>query len=97
MNSNPASWFHNCRWVAGRLFALLAVLIFISAPAARAACEAAQVVLQVFGSGGPFGNGRASSGYLIWVDGVARVLVVHVAVPEAASGIAEDLICVPVK
>ena len=75
MNSNSGSWFHNCRIVAGRLFALVATLILIPAPAALAACEAAPVVLQVLGSGGPFGNGRASSGYLIWIDGVARVLV----------------------
>lgn len=34
------------------------------------------VVLQVLGSGGPIADdGRASSGYLLWIDGVARVLV----------------------
>ena len=75
MNSYSGSWFHICGVVAGRLFALVATLILIPAPAALAACEAAPVVLQVLGSGGPFGNGRASSGYLIWVKGVARVLV----------------------
>jgi len=75
MNSNSGLWFHNYRFIAGRLFALLATLILIPAPAAQAACEAAPVVLQVLGSGGPFGNGRASSGYLIWIDGVARVII----------------------
>jgi ribonuclease BN (tRNA processing enzyme) len=33
------------------------------------------VVLQVLGSGGPFGTGRASTGYLIWIDGVAPIMV----------------------
>jgi len=69
---NSGLRFHNCRLIASRLFALLAALILIPAPAAQAACEAAPVVLQVLGSGGPFGNGRASAGYLIWIDGVAR-------------------------
>lgn len=34
------------------------------------------VVLQVLGSGGPIADdGRASSSYLVWVDGAARVLI----------------------
>jgi ribonuclease BN (tRNA processing enzyme) len=34
------------------------------------------VVLQVLGSGGPIADdGRASSGYLVWVDGKSRVLI----------------------
>lgn len=34
------------------------------------------VVLQVLGSGGPIADdGRASSGYVVWVDGVSRVLI----------------------
>jgi ribonuclease BN (tRNA processing enzyme) len=47
----------------------------IAAPAD--ACPGQQgVVLQVLGSGGPIADdGRASSGYLVWVDGRARVLV----------------------
>ncbi len=31
--------------------------------------------LQILGSGGPFGRGRASSAYLVWLDGSARILV----------------------
>jgi ribonuclease BN (tRNA processing enzyme) len=54
---------------------VLAVLMFIPAPAAQAACEDGPVVLQVLGSGGPFGRGRASAGYLIWIDGVGRIMV----------------------
>jgi len=40
-------------------------------------CPAAQgVTLQVLGSGGPIADdARASSGYLVWVDGKARVLI----------------------
>lgn len=39
------------------------------------------VQLQILGSGGPNGNGeRASSGYVLWVDGVSRILV------DAGSG-----------
>jgi len=44
-------------------------------PAAQAACDSDPVALQVLGSGGPFGYGRASAGYLVWIDGVARVMV----------------------
>jgi ribonuclease BN (tRNA processing enzyme) len=64
-----------CRFIAGKLFALLAVLILVPAQAAQAACDDGPVVLQVLGSGGPFGAGRASAGYLIWIDGVARIMV----------------------
>lgn len=46
------------------------------ANAAQAACQDHQVQLQVLGSGGPeLDDGRASSSYLVWVDGRARVLV----------------------
>ena len=62
-------------FVASKLFALLAVLILGPAQAALAACAEGAVVLQVLGSGGPFGHGRASAGYLVWIDGVARVMV----------------------
>lgn len=40
------------------------------------ACGASGVAVQVLGSGGPIPeSSRASSGYLLWVDGKARVLV----------------------
>lgn len=38
-------------------------------------CTDTGMVLQVLGSGGPFGNGSASSGYVVWVDGVSRIMV----------------------
>ncbi len=60
------------------------LLALAAATALTAACEptAAQctardgVVLQVLGSGGPIADdGRASSAYLVWVDGVSKVLI----------------------
>ena len=40
-------------------------------------CGATGIAVQVLGSGGPeiTYNDRASSGYLVWVDGVARVMI----------------------
>jgi ribonuclease BN (tRNA processing enzyme) len=39
-------------------------------------CRSARVAVQVLGSGGPIAEGsRASSSYLVWMDGKARVLV----------------------
>ncbi len=66
----------NFRYVVSSLFAILAALLLVPAPGvAAAACEDGPVVLQVLGSGGPRGVGRASTGYLIWIDGVARIMV----------------------
>lgn len=62
-------------FVAARLLPLWAALIFSPTALAQSACETSAVALQVLGSGGPFGNGRASSGYLVWVDGAARIMV----------------------
>ena len=59
----------------GRIL-LLGALLFPGAPAAaQVACGDSGAVLQVLGSGGPFGVGRASSGHLIWIDGVGRIIV----------------------
>jgi ribonuclease BN (tRNA processing enzyme) len=58
--------------------ALLACFGSLHAEAAReATCPPASgVAVQVLGSGGPIADdGRASSAYLIWLDGFARVLV----------------------
>ena len=53
---------------------LLTPLVIGSAPA-NALCEG-DVALQVLGSGGPIADdGRASGGYLLWLDGRARLLV----------------------
>ena len=58
-----------------RLFPFVAVAILSPVPAAHGACEPEAVALQVLGSGGPFGYGRASAGYLVWIDGVASIMV----------------------
>jgi len=53
------------------------LFLLISLPAyAKGVCDTRGVWLQVLGSGGPeLGDDRASTGYLIWRDGKARVLV----------------------
>ncbi len=51
------------------------LLVTTAADTAWAACGDAGVSLQVLGSGGPFGAGRASAGYIVWVDGVSRIMV----------------------
>jgi ribonuclease BN (tRNA processing enzyme) len=58
-----------------RLLALL-LMVFCGVPAmAQDNCADHSVALQVLGSGGPRGMGRASAGYLIWIDGKARIMV----------------------
>jgi ribonuclease BN (tRNA processing enzyme) len=65
--SRSSAW----RSVAAAAFLALA----ISPNAAFAGCSA-PVAVQVLGSGGPDSNdARASSGYLLWLDGEARLLV----------------------
>lgn len=57
---------------------VVACLLLTTAGFAQAAqsCRSAGVWLQVLGSGGPeLTDGRASSGYLVWQDGRARILV----------------------
>jgi len=59
--------------------AALVVAVMASAPPAgadTAACKSVSLGLQVLGSGGPeVSDRRASSGYLVWRDGRARVLI----------------------
>ena len=50
------------------------VLLSGSSPSAWTACDS-PVALQILGSGGPFGVGRASAGYILWIDGVSRIMV----------------------
>lgn len=56
---------------------ILTSLVFVTLAVgpAWAGCGATGVSLQILGSGGPVGAGRASAGYLVWVDGVSRVMV----------------------
>lgn len=53
----------------------LAAALALAAPTPRG-CPQEGIAVQILGSGGPTGDdGRASSGYLVWIDGRARVLV----------------------
>ncbi len=52
-----------------------ALLLFHVPGQAQEACGDGRVVLQILGSGGPVGVGRASAGYLVWIDGVGRLMV----------------------
>lgn len=68
------------RWLVKGLIGLLMALGVLQAQAAKVQaaqnCRSPGVWLQVLGSGGPeLVQGRASSGYLVWQDGKARVLV----------------------
>ena len=65
------------RYVMPVLQVLVTILWVLSAaPAAAAGCGDSGVVVQVLGSGGPVADDRrASAGYLVWVDGHARLLV----------------------
>ena len=60
-----------------RSLVVVAVLgCLLAAKPALAACGATGVQLQILGSGGPGrSSGRASAGYLVWIEGVGRILV----------------------
>ncbi len=61
--------------------ALLATCLWAGPVFSSDQCSSASLALQVLGSGGPVADdGRSSSGYLLWVNGRARVLV------DAGSG-----------
>jgi len=60
---------------AGWLMAPL-VLACIGCSDSTASCDAGRVALQMLGTRGPeLLDGRASTGYLVWLDGKARVIV----------------------
>ena len=62
------------RW--RRRLAAVATILALAVPLKAFAACSAPVAVQVLGSGGPDSNdARASSGYLLWVDGEARLLV----------------------
>jgi ribonuclease BN (tRNA processing enzyme) len=60
-----------------RLLTLTALLLLASCSPTEAKCPPTDgIALQVLGSGGPIADdARASSGYLLWIDGTARVLI----------------------
>ncbi|MDH3532399.1 MAG: MBL fold metallo-hydrolase [Gammaproteobacteria bacterium] len=59
------------------VFVVTSLCTTVSCAAQTTACPpAAGVALQVLGSGGPVADdARASSGYIVWVDGKSRVLI----------------------
>ena len=63
----------------GRLWAALILfggLPLYACAADSASCGESGVALQVLGSGGPIADdGRASTGYLVWIDGKSRYLI----------------------
>ena len=55
---------------------ILLAVVWPVAGAAQQACSSADLAVQVLGSGGPFlGSSRASSGYLVWRNGRAVVMI----------------------
>ncbi len=57
------------------LFAATSIAANSPATVPPPTCGTNDVAVQVLGSGGPEMKGRASSGYLIWQQGKARVLI----------------------
>ncbi len=55
----------------------IAILVMLACSSATglAECPKTGVSLQILGSGGPFGAGRASAGYIVWVNGLSRIMV----------------------
>ena len=59
-----------------RSVVLAALGLLLAVKPALAACGETGVQLQILGSGGPGASaGRASAGYLVWIDGAGRILV----------------------
>ncbi len=57
-------------------FFLVALLVFSSSIYAESSCTNNNVKLQVLGSGGPeLDDGRASTSYLVWINGKASILI----------------------
>lgn len=57
------------------LIVVSALFFYAETTTALTNCGNEGVVLQILGSGGPFGIGRASAGYILWMDGVSRIMV----------------------
>ncbi len=61
--------------ICGRRWAAIAIAAGFTLTAASAACPG-RFAVEVLGSGGPLADdNRASSGYLVWIDGKAKLLV----------------------
>src|SRR3990170_3203385 len=67
---------HPLRGAGMRGLAVAVWLTLLALPAAAQTCAPDGVQVQVLGSGGPeLAGNRAASGYLVWIEGKARVLV----------------------
>ncbi len=54
----------------------IGILVWQGAAAAESCSESTEVALQILGSGGPIADdARASTGYVVWVDGKSRALI----------------------
>ncbi|RME33136.1 MAG: MBL fold metallo-hydrolase, partial [Gammaproteobacteria bacterium] len=68
----------NCPLIISRWFSVLCLLLLTAPIPAGAAggCPAQGIALQVLGSGGPeLYPDRAATGYLLWLEGRARLLI----------------------
>lgn len=54
---------------------LLTLIFLVTGKPLLARCTDNGFALQILGSGGPFGDGRASSGYVIWIGGESRIMI----------------------
>lgn len=54
---------------------LVTLLSLAGSASVWAECGEAGVAVQILGSGGPTGSSRASAGYIVWIDGVSRIMV----------------------
>ena len=59
------------------VFKLLISVILLAGISSNAfaRCTDSGMELQILGSGGPFGSGSASAGYIVWIDGVSKIMV----------------------
>ena len=65
-----------CKQLFGLVIAMSWVFFCGASAAAPTSCDADGVILQVLGSGGPIADDdRASTAYVIWIDGQSKVLI----------------------
>ena len=60
---------------AGALVLVFSLCLLGTPVSSLSACKDQILSVQVLGSGGPYGDGRASAGYIVWIDGISRIMV----------------------